>query len=42
MPDAEFYVAAVHEFGDPFLGVTVPDSDRLLVIERWDEPAFRW
>ena len=41
MPDAEFYVTDIDEFKDPFLGVTVPGSDTLFVIERWDEPAFR-
>ena len=40
-PDAEFYVTDIQEFNDPFLGVTVPGSDTLFVIERWDEPAFR-
>ena len=40
-PDAEFYVTDIQEFKDPFLGVTVPGSDTLFVIERWDEPAFR-
>ncbi|MDQ6733638.1 MAG: hypothetical protein M3Z35_05885 [Nitrospirota bacterium] len=40
-PDAEFYVTDIDEFKDPFLGVTVPGSDTLFVIERWDEPAFR-
>jgi hypothetical protein len=41
IPDAEFYVSDVQEFKDPFLGVTVPGSDTLFVIERWDEPSFR-
>ena len=40
-PDAEFYVTDVQELKDPFLGVTVPGSDTLFVIERWDEPTFR-
>ena len=40
-PDAEFYVTDIDEFKDPFLGVTVPGSDTLFVIERWDEPSFR-
>ncbi len=26
---------------DPFLGVSAPGSERLFVIERWDEPGFR-
>jgi hypothetical protein len=41
MPDVEFYVSDVQEMKDPFLGVTVPGSDTLFVIERWDEPSFR-
>jgi hypothetical protein len=41
MPDAEFFVSDVEEFKDPFLGVTVPGSDTLFVLERWDEPSFR-
>ncbi len=40
-PDAEFYVTDIQEFKDPFLGVTVPGSETLFVIERWNEPAFR-
>lgn len=41
MPDVEFYVSDVLEIKDPFLGVTVPGSDTLFVIERWNEPSFR-
>jgi hypothetical protein len=41
MPEAEFYVSDVEQFQDPFLAVTVPGSDTLFVIERWDEPSFR-
>jgi hypothetical protein len=41
MADAEFYVTDVQNYKDPFLGVTVPGSDTLFVIERWNEPAFR-
>ena len=41
MPDVEFYVSDVEQFQDPFLAVTVPGSDTLFVIERWDEPSFR-
>jgi hypothetical protein len=41
VPDAEFYVSDVQEFKDPFLGVTIPGSDALFVVERWDEPSFR-
>jgi hypothetical protein len=39
--DVEFYVTDIREFRDPYLGVTVPGSDTILVIERWDEPTFR-
>lgn len=41
MHDAEFYITGIREFRDPFLGVTVPGSDTLLIVERWDEPTFR-
>lgn len=40
-PDAEFYVTDIREYKDPFLGVTVPGSETLFVIERWNEPSFR-
>lgn len=37
-----FYVAAIEEIPDPFLGVRLKsDPDEMFVIERWDEPGFR-
>ncbi len=41
MPAAEFFVSDIEEFKDPFLAVTIPGSDTLFVIERWEEPSFR-
>ena len=40
-PKACFYVSDLRGVSDPFLAVTVEGADTLLVIERWDEPAFR-
>ncbi len=41
-PTAEFYVAALHDFPDPFLGVRLPEEpDEFFIVERWDEPSFR-
>jgi len=37
-----FYVAALGEKIDPFLGVRLKSApDQMFVVERWDEPSFR-
>ena len=39
-PDAKFFVSAISDVKDPFLGVTFP-GQVLIIVEVWDEPGFR-
>jgi hypothetical protein len=41
LPEARFFISQVKEVPDPFLAVSVPGSEKLWVVERWDEPGFR-
>jgi hypothetical protein len=40
-PKALCYVSDIRTVADPFLAVTVEGAETMLVVERWDEPAFR-
>lgn len=42
LPDARFYVTDYAERKpDPFLGIMLPGMAEVIVLERWQEPAFR-
>lgn len=41
LPEAKFFVSEIVQVADPFLAVTVEGSEKLWVVQRWNEPAFR-